>query len=90
MVRANMIHDSARKGRPMLRPLFASLFAFLITMPGCGKNEPQGTAPVDLKESFARGAELAPDFQAVDLEGVPGKLSDFRGKVVALSFWAEW
>jgi hypothetical protein len=73
----------------MLRPLFASLFAFLITMPGCGKNEP-GSAPVDLKDGFARGADPAPEFEAVDLEGKPGKLSDFRGKVVALSFWAEW
>jgi thiol-disulfide isomerase/thioredoxin len=32
----------------------------------------------------------APDFTAVDYRGNKVKLSDFRGKVVLLNFWASW
>lgn len=32
----------------------------------------------------------APDFQAVDMEGEKVALSDYRGKVVVLNFWASW
>ena len=33
---------------------------------------------------------MAPDFTLSDAAGVPVKLSDFRGKVVLLNFWATW
>jgi len=32
----------------------------------------------------------APEWQLNDLEGQPVKLSDFKGKVVILDFWATW
>jgi thiol-disulfide isomerase/thioredoxin len=31
-----------------------------------------------------------PDFKGVDLEGKPIAISDFKGKVVLLDFWATW
>jgi thiol-disulfide isomerase/thioredoxin len=32
----------------------------------------------------------APEIQGEDIDGKPMKLSDFRGKVVVVSFWATW
>jgi thiol-disulfide isomerase/thioredoxin len=34
--------------------------------------------------------EIAPDFEMVDADGKPFKLSDFHGRVVYLDFWASW
>ncbi len=34
--------------------------------------------------------KVAPDISGVDLDGVPFKLSDYRGKVVVLDFWGDW
>jgi len=34
--------------------------------------------------------KTAPDFETVDVDGVPFKLSDFRGKIVVLDFWGFW
>jgi len=37
-----------------------------------------------------RVGELAPDFQLNDSTGKTWKLSDFRGSVVLVNFWATW
>lgn len=34
--------------------------------------------------------KIAPDFELNDAAGAPVKLSDYRGKVVLLNFWATW
>jgi cytochrome c biogenesis protein CcmG/thiol:disulfide interchange protein DsbE len=36
------------------------------------------------------GAKQAPDFALTDLSGQPLRLSNYRGKVVVLDFWATW
>ncbi|MBD3812626.1 MAG: TlpA family protein disulfide reductase [Betaproteobacteria bacterium] len=37
-----------------------------------------------------RAASPAPELKAHDLAGAPKTLSDYRGKVVVLNFWATW
>lgn len=50
-------------------------------MLSCSKEQSQAT------NSTLR---LAPDFTLSNLEGRAGKLSDYRGKVLILDFWATW
>ncbi len=38
----------------------------------------------------AENAKQAPDFQLADLSGTVHRLSDLRGSVVVLNFWATW
>ncbi|MCB8933274.1 MAG: TlpA family protein disulfide reductase [Fimbriimonadaceae bacterium] len=55
--------------------------------PGAGSEAPQ--APVEEKSLLAAGT-VAPDFVAQTPDGKPIRLSDFKGKVVILDFWATW
>jgi S1-C subfamily serine protease/thiol-disulfide isomerase/thioredoxin len=43
-----------------------------------------------LKESAFLPGMPAPEIEGVDFDGVPMKLSEHRGKVVVLDFWADW
>ncbi len=42
------------------------------------------------QDTVAPVVNYAPDFEVLDKDGNPVKLSDFRGKPVVLNFWATW
>jgi peroxiredoxin len=44
----------------------------------------------EAKVEMIKVGAAAPDFPATDLNGKAVKLSDFRGKIVILDFWATW
>ena len=64
---------------------YAALAAALI-LPGC--SSPQKAGASHLKAEASR--KLAPNFSLKDADGRLVQLSDFRGKVVLLNFWATW
>ena len=48
-----------------------------------------GVIPVQ-QRGFVKPGQVAPDFRLRDMNGQMVSLSDFRGKVVLLNFWATW
>lgn len=56
--------------------------------PGASES-PADTAPVDVEEGLKVG-QRAPDFSAEMLDGSTLSLSDLRGQVVLVNFWATW
>ncbi len=53
------------------------------------KEETKPAAPEPRREMIKIGA-LAPDFVTQDLAGKDVRLSDYRGQVIILDFWATW
>lgn len=47
-------------------------------------------APPEAKVEMLKVGAIAPDFTTTDIDGKPVKISDFKGKVVILDFWAPW
>src|SRR5579884_1993663 len=60
---------------------------------GCAK-APKTAQAADVNAQAATGDQkehkLAPDFTLKDVNNVKVKLSDYKGKVVLLDFWATW
>ncbi len=65
--------------------IFLLFVSLLITLISCGnKNEVQDNL---IKKS---NRKLAPDFSLSTLDGGVVQLSNFKGKVILIDFWAEW
>jgi thiol-disulfide isomerase/thioredoxin len=58
--------------------------------PSGAPSQPDGDKAGDAKVQPAAAAGDPLDFRFVDFDGKPRKLSDLRGKLVLLDFWATW
>ncbi len=68
----------------MRKSLLPAIFAF-ICLASCSKQTVSASGP-----TLAVDRKLAADFTLKDENGASVKLSDYRGKVVLLNFWATW
>src|SRR5204863_9720194 len=64
--------------------LTALLLAF-----GCAKRAPEAGGSA-VPANAGEVGSIAPDFELQDLSGKTVRLSDYKGKVVVLNFWATW
>jgi thiol-disulfide isomerase/thioredoxin len=76
-------------GRLPLRSLsiLGACALFFLAAPGISRAIPP---PPGLGMSVFDSRETAPEIEAPDLSGRAVHLSDYRGKVVLLNFWATW
>ena len=73
---------------PMMAPL---LLGFALLTTGCLKLDffKRSASPL-AQVGGPRVGTVAPDIEGFDFEGQRFKLSDYRGKVVVVTFWASW
>ncbi|MCH8170669.1 MAG: TlpA family protein disulfide reductase [Bacteroidetes bacterium] len=73
--------------------LLSILFFSSIIIAGCGNKAP-GAAPVKKSEPVVNqikdDAVKSPDFELINTDGKKVKLSDYKGKIIILNFWATW
>src|SRR5437870_1090650 len=84
----------------ILKTLFimfvGGLFFYLLVSPPpnssrSGVSQPGDPQPANSSLLIPVGkTEIAPDFSLTGLDGKSVKLSDYRGKVVVVNFWATW
>lgn len=71
--------------------LIAAIVAALLLLPGCGGRKAKKTAETETDAStLVKAGDTAPDFTVEMFDGSHLTLSDLRGKVVLLNFWATW
>jgi peroxiredoxin len=70
-----------KKNNPLL-PVFIAFLLSLFMLQGCGPGERSGYQVVI--------GQPVPEFALTDIKGREWRLSELRGKVIFINFWASW
>lgn len=83
----NLLQSTLHIFRRSCRPIGAVLLAILL-LPPASQSPAQSAHPGDYSLIPTQSRQTAPDFSLTDIAGNKLSLSQFRGKVVLLDFWA--
>lgn len=70
--------------------LIVIIIAVIFLLPSCGNRSAKGSASQSDSTTLVKVGDPAPDFSVALFDGSRLTLSELRGKVVLLNFWATW
>lgn len=70
--------------------LIVIIIAVIVLLPSCGNRSAKGGASQNDSTTLVKVGDPAPDFSVALFDGSHLTLSELRGKVVLLNFWATW
>ncbi len=70
--------------------LIVIIIAVIFLLPSCGNRSAKGSASQSDSTTLVKVGDPAPDFSIALFDGSHLTLSELRGKVVLLNFWATW
>ena len=80
--------EAPRRGRPLLT--LAIILVAAVVLIGLAHRYASRQVPINAGPAGEGLGQPAPDFMVKDIRGNTFKLSELKGKVVVLDFWATW